>query len=559
MTSIVTNIAAQVASTNLRSTFDSINDTASRLTSGNRIVSASDDAAGLAIGTGLRTDVATLQTALVNTSQAISLLSVADGALGQIGEILQRQKELAVQANSGTLGATELGFLNTEFQGLKSQIDDIASQTNFNGVNLLDGTASGTSNATTNTSATITYTDVGTTGTLALDGADDSFSVVTTNGTDLSLQGSLSGIDVTINYDGNDNVDFTVLVNGRVYTADDVDINSGLGSDLTVSLSNAATGGEITFEIDSATVAALDAATATQTLANSVATNIETDLANINVYQTRSFLDGTAGAVFRTDQVTGTIVDGLTGEDFDLISNAYSGSLAPTIESFSVTAETATTDGDISVVIGGSTFSTAAGAFDSVAADITGAAVTLTNQDDNNETLVIDFTQANAATIAINSTTTAQALADGLNAAFGVGSSGALDFQVGLASTDLISLTIEDVQTSSLYKNDAGVSQALSLTTTANANTASDVLDNAINTILSARASVGADQSRFGFAAANLNTTITNLDASRGSFLDTDIAAESTQFASTQVLQQAGISVLAQANLIPQNLLKLLG
>jgi len=134
-----------------------------------------------------------------------------------------------------------------------------------------------------------------------------------------------------------------------------------------------------------------------------------------------------------------------------------------------------------------------------------------------------------------------------------------LDFQVGLASTDLISVTIGDSQTTQLYKNAAGVAQTLDLSSTANANTASAVLDLAINEVLSTRASIGALQSRFGFAAANLDTTITNLDESRGSFLDTDITAEATAFASGQVLQQAGISVLAQANLLPQNLLKLIG
>jgi flagellin len=558
MASITTNIGAGLAQQNLKTTFKDLNDSVTRLTSGNRIVSAADDAAGLAIGTGLKTDVATLQTALTNTGQAISLLNVADGALAQISEILQRQKELAVQANSGTLSSTELGFLDTEFQGLKSQIDDIATQTNFNGINLLNGNASGTSNAQTNTTGTITYTDTGTVGTTALGGsASASFSVNNTNGSDLSLQGSLSGLTTQIAFTSNSNVDFTLLINGVIYTSDAVDVNGSAGTDLTVTLTDAASSAKVEIVLDSVAVDKIDAGN--QTVADTIANSIEADLANVNVDQAREFISGTTGSVFNTNNVIGTAIDGLDGSNFTLNSDSYSGTLAPTIEAFSVTAETGSTDGDITVVIGGSSFSTAAGAFNSVSADITTAAVTLTNADDDSETLIIDFTAANSATIALNTTTAATALQDALNSAFGVGSSGALDFQVGLASTDLISLTIDDVQTSALYKNSSGVAQTLDLTSTTNANTASSVLDTAINTILSARAGVGADQSRFGFAAANLGTTITNLDAARGSFLDTDVTKESTAFASAQVLQQAGISVLAQANLLPQNLLKLLG
>src|ERR1700743_1636005 len=112
MASINTNIAAYYAQNNLRTASNNAQSSIARLSSGNAIVSASDDVSGLAIGTILKTNVSTLKTASSNTSQANSLLQVADGALASLGDILQRQKALAVQANSGTLSDTERGYLN---------------------------------------------------------------------------------------------------------------------------------------------------------------------------------------------------------------------------------------------------------------------------------------------------------------------------------------------------------------------------------------------------------------------------------------------------------------
>ena len=85
------------------------------------------------------------------------------------------------------------------------------------------------------------------------------------------------------------------------------------------------------------------------------------------------------------------------------------------------------------------------------------------------------------------------------------------------------------------------------------------MIDAAIDAVTSVRADVGALQSRFDFAAANVESSIQNQDAARGVLLDTDVAAESTAYATSQVQLQAGIAVLAQANLLPQNLLKLIG
>lgn len=137
--SINTNISAYFAQANIAKASTSASTSVSRLSSGNFITKASDDVARLSIGTSFATTVRTLRQALVNASQGASLLQVADGALGQVTEILQRQKTLAVQASSGNLSNTDRSFLNQEFQALTQQIDFIASTASFNGVKLLDG------------------------------------------------------------------------------------------------------------------------------------------------------------------------------------------------------------------------------------------------------------------------------------------------------------------------------------------------------------------------------------------------------------------------------------
>lgn len=150
--SINTNIAAYFAQQNIGKASAAAQTSVSRLSSGNFITKASDDVARLSIGTSFSTTVRTLKQALVNASQGVSLLQVADGALGQVTELLQRQKTLAVQASSGNLSNTDRGFLNQEFQALTQQIDFISQTASFNGVNLLNGSLSTTSTVTSNAS-----------------------------------------------------------------------------------------------------------------------------------------------------------------------------------------------------------------------------------------------------------------------------------------------------------------------------------------------------------------------------------------------------------------------
>lgn len=140
--SINTNISAYFAQANISTASSASSSSVARLSSGNRIVKASDDVAALSTGTSLRTQVLALKTALTNASQGTSLLQVADGALSQVTEILQRQKAISLQAGSGSLTDTDRGYLDQEFQALTLEIDRLTGATNFNGVKLLNGALS---------------------------------------------------------------------------------------------------------------------------------------------------------------------------------------------------------------------------------------------------------------------------------------------------------------------------------------------------------------------------------------------------------------------------------
>ncbi|MBC7539591.1 MAG: flagellin FliC [Bacteriovorax sp.] len=137
---INTNVASLNAQRNLGSTRISMNKSLEKLSSGQRINRAGDDAAGLAISENLKAQIKGLGQAERNAEDGISLVQIAEGALGEVSNILIRLRELSVQAASDTIGGTERKFLNVEFEQLTSEVDRIANSTEFNRVPLLNGT-----------------------------------------------------------------------------------------------------------------------------------------------------------------------------------------------------------------------------------------------------------------------------------------------------------------------------------------------------------------------------------------------------------------------------------
>ena len=139
MTSINTNIGALIAQNNMKINAKELESSMERISSGKRINSASDDAAGSAIASKMESQVRSLGVAIRNANDAISLTQTAEGALSEVENILQRVRELTVQAGNSTLNHTDRSQIQAEVNALSSEIDSIANRTNFNGVNLLDG------------------------------------------------------------------------------------------------------------------------------------------------------------------------------------------------------------------------------------------------------------------------------------------------------------------------------------------------------------------------------------------------------------------------------------
>jgi flagellin len=137
---INTNVASLSAQRSLGITMRNQNDNLRKLSSGERITRAGDDAAGLAISENLKASIRGMRQAKRNTGDAISMLQTAEGGMNEISSIIIRLRELSVQAASDTVGTTERGFSDIEFQNLKEEIDRISKSTEFNGIKLLDGT-----------------------------------------------------------------------------------------------------------------------------------------------------------------------------------------------------------------------------------------------------------------------------------------------------------------------------------------------------------------------------------------------------------------------------------
>ncbi|MCA3159127.1 MAG: flagellin [Burkholderiales bacterium] len=154
---INTNVASLNAQRNLNNSQGALQTSLARLSSGLRINSAKDDAAGLAVSQRLGAQIKSLNQAMRNANDGISMLQTAEGAMDEMQNILTRMKELGTQAANGTIGSTERGFINTELVELRDEMQDIASRTNFNGQNLLTGSLS------TSVNAGSTETNVGTT------------------------------------------------------------------------------------------------------------------------------------------------------------------------------------------------------------------------------------------------------------------------------------------------------------------------------------------------------------------------------------------------------------
>ncbi len=403
MTTINTNVMSMNAQRNLMSSQSSLATSMQRLSSGLRVNSAKDDAAGLAIAERMNAQVKGLTVAARNANDGISLAQTAEGALGKVGDMLQRMRELAVQSANATNSKDDRTAIQSEVKQLSDEIDRVSKQTSFNGKKVLDG------------SFTAASFQVGA-------NAGDNITVG-------SLADTTAGKLSNINYGEAQQTALT-------------------GASIT-GFATAITDGTLTIQVGGGTAVNLGAIGA----ANSGTERLGQVVEAIN----RKTAD-TGVSAFLTETATGTFT-------VDLLSSKLDAAGAPQTVVFSA-GFTDTTTGIL---------------------EATGLA----------------------------SDTPAAAAA-----------------RVGIANIDV--------------------------TTEKGAYIAMKKLDNALDSVNGARAKLGAVQSRFENAVANIQIGVENLSASRGRIMDADFAKETANLSRSQILQQAGTAMVAQANQAPQGVLSLL-
>jgi flagellin len=196
--SVRTNVASIAAAGQLGRTNKGLANSLSKISSGLRVGSASEDAAGLGVSTNLTTQVISTRQAMRNTNDGISIIQTAEAASNEVTDVLQRMRELAVQSASDTLADTERSFISDEFGQLRSEVGRIASVTEFNGLQLVDGTNStisvqvGIQNASSS-SIDISLVDLTTSG-LSIDALDLSSATGARNALD-SIDTALSSVN----------------------------------------------------------------------------------------------------------------------------------------------------------------------------------------------------------------------------------------------------------------------------------------------------------------------------------------------------------------------------
>ena len=495
MSRINTNISSIQAQNSLRMTQLNQSTAMERLSSGVRINSAKDDAAGLAISTRMTANIRGISAAIRNANDGISLTQTAEGSLGQIGDNLQRIRELAVQsANTGN-NASDRAAMNNEATQLIAEIDRIASNSSFNNINLLDGSFQSQN------------LQVG-----AGNGSNDRITISIG-----SAKSSALGVGSGSSYS-------TVKAGAVIPAAS----SAGLLAN-TMSINGYNVGATITDGVSATepTISGIAVASAINAISGST---------NVTATVAATTLAGAAATGFGTAIGAGDVV--INGVSIGAIGIAGDATqrgsqMAGAINA--VSAQTGVT----------ATFAT-------------NGAVALSAADGRNITISMATggTTSVAATTGLGNTATATTLTT--RSAVSLASSGSAGITIGGVAADVLAATGLAVSTTAATATaGAGVS-SLSLTTAAGSQAALTTLDTAINTITDSRAAMGAYQNRLTASIANLETTSMNLSASRSRILDTDYAKESTNLAKSQIISQAATAMLAQANQSQQSVLALL-
>ncbi len=497
---INTNISSLNAQRNLNTSQTSLAIALQRLSSGLRINSAKDDAAGLGISERMTTQIRGLNQAARNANDGISLAQTGEGALSEIAGNLQRIRELAVQSTNATNSSADRTALDAEVQQRLAEIDRVAAQTNFNGRKLLDGTFG---NATFQVGANVGETiAVGLSSSMRTDSVGQI--AQSTSSAEVTVAALTGGGTIAIGIDDPVTIGASVAGNangqsvGSAY-AKAKSINSagisGLAATATnnvnlsiANVTSAGSAGTISLRINGVDIYNATVVSSTITT-QQVADKINSESNNTGV---TAVLEGGAIHLSAAD-----------GRDI-AIGQTYGGDTAGGV---TAGAAQSTENGVIFYAGQIDTFANATNN-SAVAAAVNGGRLTLTA----NETIAIT--------------------ADGAIMGFA-----AAGHTISKDATTISTVNVKDV---------------------ASANDTIYRIDSALTAVTSLRSTFGSIQNRFESTIANLATTSENLTSSRSRIQDADFAAETANLTRAQILQQAGVAMLAQANALPNNVLTLL-
>jgi flagellin len=506
---INTNIASLNAQNNLNKSQGALTTSLQRLSSGLRINSAKDDAAGMAIADRMTSQIKGTDQAARNANDGISLTQTAEGDLTTISDNLQRMRELSVQSANGSNSVSDRASIDNEVQALSQEIDRVAQNSSFNGNKLLDGSFTAQkfqigANATANDTISVS---IGSARTSALGGSGTS-TATTVSGTAVSTTALAAG-DVTLN-------GFQVGASAGGASPGQ-DANSAYSKALAINAVSSQSGVTATADVNKVSGVAADIVDFTA---------IAADTFSINGVSIGDVAAGT-NAAGQGANVAAAINKQSSQTGVTATADATTGALT-----------LSAADGrNIEIGLGGSAADAGAAAADKATfLDQTGLATAAVG------TKAIT---AGAAAVSVVNTGT---ISLSSNSADGITVGGAAIAKAGLTAGP-------NSPTTTLSVNSIA---SIDVKTAAGATNAISAIDGALATVNSARASLGVYQNRFASVVSNLNSTTENLSASRSRIQDTDFAKETASLTRGQILQQAGTAMLAQANSLPNGVLSLL-
>ena len=501
MASVInTNVMSLNAQRNLSSSQSDLSTTMQRLSSGLRINSAKDDAAGLAISDRMTSQIKGLNQAVRNANDAISLTQTAEGAMQESGNILQRMRELAIQSANDTNSDGDRANIQKEVSQLQQELSRIADTTTFNGKNVLDG------------SFTSAKFHVG------------AFADQTLN---VSI-GSVKAIDI-----GSEQLGGTANIGGATAAAaanSDAALNGVAAQTMQINGDKVSSTLTIAVSSTASTVADQINAESGQTGVSATASNslVMSGLNNDGAVSFTLSSRSSPTAVVGTEAIVNA---NITTGDYTDLADAINEKSAQTgihavlsADKTSVTLENTTGD---DIAIGDFGHSTGSSTINVVTKNHAGADVS----DTLTQGAATDSIQI-AGHIQLNSTNGYSVTSATANDIFGTA--------VGTFGSSLTSIAAVDVSTQT------------------GSNDALDVIDMALSDVSNQRASLGAVQNRLESTISNLSGVSENVSAARSRIMDADFAAETANLTRSQILQQAGTAMLSQANSAPNSVLSLL-